>query len=66
MGAWAKNPVPGAAGAMLELGPGRWNSAQGGPLRRQAQALSPMCPWDAPTPWLDFYLDTPSIPCLSR
>ena len=45
MGAWAKDPVPGAAGAMLELGPGRWNSDRGGPPRRQAQGLSPMRPW---------------------
>ena len=44
MGAWAKDPVPGAAGAMLELGPGRWNSDRGGPPRRQAQGLSPMRP----------------------
>ena len=45
MGAWAKDSVPGAAGAMLDLGPGRWTSVRGRPLRRQAQSLSPMRPW---------------------
>ena len=45
MGAFAKDPVPGAAGALLELGPGRWNSARSEPPRRQAQGLSAICPW---------------------
>ena len=41
-----KDLVPGAAGAMLEFGPGRWNLAQGEPPRRhRAQVLSPMGPW---------------------
>ena len=29
MGAWAKDPVPGAAAGALELGPGCWNLAWG-------------------------------------
>ena len=45
MDAWAKDAVPGAAGAMLELGPGRWNSDRGGSPRRHAQGLSPMRLW---------------------
>ena len=45
MGAWAKDPVPGAAGALWDLGPGRCTADRGGPPRRQAQGLSPMRPW---------------------
>ena len=46
MGAWAKDPVPGAAAGALELGPGCWNLPRGEtPRRRQAQGLSPMHPW---------------------
>ena len=46
MGAWAKDPMPGAAAGALDLGPGRWTLARGEPpRRRQAQGLSPMRPW---------------------
>ena len=40
MGAWAKDPVPGAAGALLELG-----VLELGPWRAPVAPLSPMCPW---------------------
>ena len=45
MGAWAKDPVPGAAGARPGLSSNAPGRVPTWPPRRRAQGLSPMRPW---------------------
>ena len=45
MGAWVKDPVPGAAGARPGLSSNAPGRVPTWPPRRRAQGLSPMRPW---------------------